>query len=523
MVILAKQTTHDDLVGRVIEDRYEVLLELGDNMLGRMYDARHVTLGRAVTIEVLGPRLASNEAARTCFLRHARQASRLRHQGIVEVEHQGVTPNASVYMATEPRRGITLEELLRRETKLTWARARGIALQIAAALKAAHRRSVVHQGLRPAVVHLWIEEDGSERVKVSGFGMAEVGARAQRRPEETDSFMRSLGIDRYMPPEQLTERCGSVKGDVYALGAVLHHMLTGEPPRPSHLQGTARQKEPMIPAAVEVSLVRALSVKASDRHDSVQELERELEEITADQVGRGPFAAELTEATTTGNGASKDEASKVAEPPLLASPTNVPLGPEDEGTMMFERPQIEPREESTTMFERLPARRDDPLLEATELFSLRPAFETSLPIRAKAAAHLPAFQPPPATFGHAPVSEPAALVTSAARPAAHEHPRSPATAPVSSPWVSEQGPAPGPATIARGAPPACEPMLGSPLPECPPPDRTWLVAIMAAVLVAAFGIAIGVVIANASEPRREAHDVQPPKTAGRNDHPRPSR
>lgn len=501
-----------DLVGRVIEDRYEVLRKLGESQLGGIYEAKHVTLGRPVTIEVLGPALASSEAARACFLRQARQASRLRHRGIVEVEHQGATPNGSVYLASEPLPGTTLDAVLRRETKLPWSRARGIALQIAAALKAAHRRSVVHQGLRPGLVHLWIDEDGSERLKVAGFGMAEVGAQTQRQPEEDGATTRLCGDGRYMPPEQVIEGRGSVQGDVYALGAVLHHVLTGEPPvsRSSVFQLVARQgrreivparrKEPAIPEAVEASLMRALAVEAGDRHESMQELERELQEVDTDAVGSSEVtdAARADDDVATGNGgslhsrsgpAAEVEASEVIGPPLLVSSTRVAAVREEEATTMISRSQVGAREDGTMMLERMPARGGDgPPVEATELLAVGQVLVTAQPIQGKLEG------PPSASAARSPE-------VAAHRPVLAAVPPAPAIARAAAP--------------APSSPPvrSFDPNLGRPLPDAPPPDRTWLVAIVAAMLVAMGGVAIGLVIANASEPDREVRGGKPSKAA----------
>jgi serine/threonine protein kinase len=516
MVATAKQATPDDLVGRVIEDRYEVLRKLGDSQLGRVYEAKHVTLERVVMLEVLGTELASSEAARACFLHQARQASRLRHRGIVEVEHQGVTPNGSVYVASEPVQGTTLEAVLRRETKLPWSRARGIGLQIAAALRAAHRRSVVHQGLRPAVVHLWIEEDGSERVKLAGFGMIEVGAQAQRQLEVEGATTRLLGDGRYMPPEQVPEGRGSVQGDVYALGAVLYQMLTGEPPVPrtNTLQVMtrelvpARRKEPTIPMAVEASLVRALAMEAGDRPESVHELERELEEVAADAVGHEEEVGTEQDAVTREEVvASGDGSSEVGGPPMLVSSRRAVLVQEEEGTTMLERSHVAPREESTTMFERLPTRRDSvPVVEATEILAVGKGLVMAPSVHASVAR-------PPGVAAHQPVlaATPAPLIARSATPVFVPVPTT-TLAQVSAGSRAVHGPA---TMTSSASSPArvrsFEPMIGRPLPDAVPPDRTWLVAVVAAVLVAVSGMVIGVVLANASQPEREEREEKPSK------------
>lgn len=517
MVATAKQTDPDDLVDRVIEDRYEVLRKLGDSQLGWVYDARHVMLGRSVILEVLGPELARSESARACFLRQARQASRLRHRGIVEVEHQGNTPNGSVYMATEVLQGTTLEAVLRREKKLPWARVRGIALQLTAALKAAHRRSVVHMGLRPAVVHLWTDGDGRERVKVAGFGMGEVGVAVQGTGapgSEEGAIARLFGDGRYMPPEQLAEGRGSVQADVYALGAVLYHALTGEPvARESVLQATprqgsrevvpARRKDPAIPEAVEASLARALSMEAGNRHGGVHELERELVEVEAEAVGNGEVAEEAPgapeEATAAGMELSSPE-SELVGPPLLVSSKRVAVVREEEATTMLPRSHIGPREEATTMLPQMPLwRAGAPAVEATERLAVEHMLAASRP--ATGASHAPMAMRLPAA------ATPARLPSLEARPAIPTMQSQPVlgqSRPTASAMQVMHPPGPIPTAATSPPPPrAFEPMHGRPLPDPAPPDRTWLVAIAAAVLVAVGGVVVGIVIANASEPDRE--------------------
>lgn len=475
MVARDQQAAAGGLVGRVTDDRYQVIRKLSDHQLVWAYEARHVTFGRLVELEVLAPSLASNPAVRACFLRQARRASRLRHRGIVQVEHHGHTTNGSVYLASEPPPGVTLEAVLRRETKLPWMRVRGIALQLTAALSAAHRRSVLHLGLRPAVIHLWMDEAGNERVRISGLGMAEVGAEAQRHPTDDEGTMQLFGDGRYMPPEQMMRALGSVQADVYALGAVLYHMLTGVPPvsganafqvmaRSGSMQiAPVRSKEPSVPQSVDVSLMRALALEASTRHESVYALELELDKVPAPAMGC-------------------DEPEGRAESPCAA--------PEDEDLPLA---HVTPRPHATPSWVSAPAvPAGPPLLVSSRAVHVTTAQAPTMAQHASPGRQAEPWVPVPPWMGAKWADAPPAAMT-------------PTRASEPVPYAATSTP---PARILE------PPVVGRPLPEPAAPDRTWIVAGIVGLIVAVIGVVVGLLLTDAPTPGRDEPDGRSAKTVG---------
>jgi serine/threonine-protein kinase len=179
--------------------------------------------------------------------------------------------------------GTDLKSLLARERRLEPARAVAIVAQVAAALDEAHRHGLVHRDIKPANV-LIAPRDGGERAYLTDFGITKDRSTADTALTRTGM---ALGTVDYMAPEQAEARELDARADVYALGCVLFHALTGSvpfiggselqrmwahvhdtPPEPSSI-------EPSVPRALDPVLARALAKAPDDRQQSAGELARE--------------------------------------------------------------------------------------------------------------------------------------------------------------------------------------------------------------------------------------------------------
>ncbi|GAA3558934.1 serine/threonine-protein kinase [Amycolatopsis ultiminotia] len=205
----------------LIADRYEVEdLPLGRGGMGAVHRGHDRRLGRRVAIKLL--RLpGGDEELEERFAREARILATLDHPGVPTLYDFG-TSDDRLFQAMQFVEGVTVADLLAEHGPLPVQWAAAIAAQAAAVLSAAHARSVCHRDLKPA--NLMLCPDGS--VKVMDFGLAVL------READVARFTRAgqlLGTPSYMAPEQIQRGHAEPRSDLYALGCVLHEMLTGRP------------------------------------------------------------------------------------------------------------------------------------------------------------------------------------------------------------------------------------------------------------------------------------------------------
>ncbi len=205
---------------------YEIVASLGEGGMGEVYRARDPRLDREVAVKVLAPGLAMDRAALARFEREAMSVAKLSHPNILsifEFAHDG--PTAFVVM--ELVGGETLRARLAHGA-LPSRRAIAYALQIAQGIAAAHARGITHRDLKPE--NVMITRD--DHVKILDFGLAkpiESGqADATRAVGATTSAGMILGTFGYMAPEQVRGLAVDHRADMFAFGAVLYEMLSGQ-------------------------------------------------------------------------------------------------------------------------------------------------------------------------------------------------------------------------------------------------------------------------------------------------------
>jgi eukaryotic-like serine/threonine-protein kinase len=198
--------------------------------MGEVYRARDTRLGREVAVKVLPPAFSADAERLRRFEQEARAASALNHPNILtihDIGEQGESP----YVVSELLEGHTLRELLTTAV-FSPRKAVGCAIQIAHGLAAAHEKGIVHRDLKPE--NVFVTEDG--RVKILDFGLAkltrpEAGGdpmtKAPTQPAGTEPGV-VMGTVGYMSPEQVRGQAADHRSDIFAFGAVLYEMLTGE-------------------------------------------------------------------------------------------------------------------------------------------------------------------------------------------------------------------------------------------------------------------------------------------------------
>jgi eukaryotic-like serine/threonine-protein kinase len=286
----------DALVGTVLAGTYRILRWLADGGMGRVYEAQHIRLERRLAVKVLHETFAKSAEGVARFEREARAAGAIRSEHIVQVIDVLRTPDGRPCMVTDLLDGEDLQARLDREGKLPTSQAIPIARQVCLALAAAHAAGIVHRDLKPSNAFLTPRGDGGTLVTILDFGVAKL--LGQGDLTQTGAV---LGTPAYMSPEQARgAQDVDARTDVYAVGALLYRMLTGEPPygkdqtspflrlhqeptRPRTLDGT-------IPEGVEALIQQAMARDPGDRPQSALDLERALAAFDAEPAPGAPVS-----------------------------------------------------------------------------------------------------------------------------------------------------------------------------------------------------------------------------------------
>src|SRR5262249_51568043 len=155
-------------------DTYEVSRRLGEGGMGRVYEARHVRLGRRFAVKMLHQMFASDRDALARFRREATAASAIVSPHVAQVVDVNATRDGRPYLVYELLEGEDLGTLLDRDGSMSIGRATRVARQVAQGLSAAHAAGVVHRDLKPENVMLVKDVDGGDFAKVLDFGIAKV-------------------------------------------------------------------------------------------------------------------------------------------------------------------------------------------------------------------------------------------------------------------------------------------------------------------------------------------------------------
>jgi hypothetical protein len=251
----------------------------GRGGMGVVYRATELALLRTVALKVMAPWLLEDDLARERFVREARLAAAIEHPNVIPIHATG-DQDGLAYIAMRFVDGSDLRALIRRDHALSAPRAARIVAQVAAALDAAHRSGLVHRDVKPANVLL----DAEEHVYLADFGLTR-GEWSTTGPRPTESGV-FVGTSDYVAPEQIRGGAVDARADVYSLGAVLFHALTGETPFAgrnheamlwAHLteappSASARRRD--VPRAFDAVIARAMAKRPPDRYPSAGDLGR---------------------------------------------------------------------------------------------------------------------------------------------------------------------------------------------------------------------------------------------------------
>src|SRR5688572_13065475 len=248
----------------------------GRGGMGIVYRATQLSLGRPVAVKLIAPERAGDPGFRERFERESRVAAAIDHPNVIPVYAAG-EEGGHLYLVMRYVKGTDLQGLLARDHRLPAERVAAIALQVGAALDAAHAVGLVHRDVKPANVLL-----SGEHAYLADFGLSQLVG--------TDTRLTSTGqwigtVD-FMAPEQFSGAEVDARADVYALGCVLHHAICGEVPYPrgtvpatmlAHMQDTPPRPTAVaadVPAGFDRVIARALAKEPERRYPSAGDLGR---------------------------------------------------------------------------------------------------------------------------------------------------------------------------------------------------------------------------------------------------------
>ena len=288
----------DQYIGRLLDNRYEILEVIGTGGMAVVYKARCHRLNRLVAIKILKDEYARDEEFRRRFHAEGEAVAMLSHPNIVQVYDVSSTDDAN-FIVMELIDGISLKQYMEAKGVLNWKETLHFAMQIAKGLEHAHSRGIVHRDIKPH--NVMVLKNGS--VKVMDFGIARVMSKSNTLTKE------ALGSVHYISPEQAKGGHTDNRADIYSLSVVMYEMMTGRPPYDGespvavaiqHINGGAVRPSvlnPNIPAGLEQIILKGMSLEVRDRYVSATEMLQDMEAFRQNPAIRFNYHSLVDDAT----------------------------------------------------------------------------------------------------------------------------------------------------------------------------------------------------------------------------------
>ena len=271
---------HDRYIGRLLDNRYEILEVIGTGGMAVVYKARCHRLNRLVAIKILKDEYSQDEEFRRRFHAEGQAVAMLSHPNIVQVYDVSSSDNAD-FIVMELIDGITLKQYMEKRGVLNWKETLHFAMQIAKALEHAHSRGIIHRDIKPH--NVMVLKNGS--VKVTDFGIARVMSKSNTLTKE------ALGSVHYISPEQAKGGRVDNRSDLYSLAVVMYEMMTGRPPYDGespvaiaiqHINGGAPMPStlnPNIPGGLEQIIMKSMALEPGARYPSATAMLYDMDEF----------------------------------------------------------------------------------------------------------------------------------------------------------------------------------------------------------------------------------------------------
>lgn len=297
------RSVQDTCVGDVVGDKYTIVEKIGAGGMGQVYLGLNEPLGQRVAIKFLNEKFTSDEDVVLRFLNEARSYCKVSHPNAVTLLEYGQHDNGALYLITEYVDGTDLTHLVDDKGPLPLDMLTSIGLQLCEVLSAAHDQEVIHRDLKPDNLMLIPGSRDQYALKVLDFGIAKIADDNVEGPmTETGSV---FGTPEFMSPEQARGKGADPRTDLYALGAILYFMTTGQLPftgdskfeilnqqlheAPQPPSNVANRP---VPRDLEVLIFECLEKSPDGRPDSAAEVADRLEAIDPEDVASPDPAAE---------------------------------------------------------------------------------------------------------------------------------------------------------------------------------------------------------------------------------------
>ncbi|MBR7122101.1 MAG: Stk1 family PASTA domain-containing Ser/Thr kinase [Oscillospiraceae bacterium] len=300
----------DKYIGRLLDNRYEILEVLGTGGMAVVYKARCHRLNRFVAIKILKDDYLEDEEFRRRFHSESQAVAMLSHPNIVSVYDVSTSIMAD-YIVMELIDGITLKQYMEKKGVLNWKETLHFAIQIAKALEHAHSRGIVHRDIKPH--NIMVLKNGS--VKVTDFGIARMMSKGNTLTKE------ALGSVHYISPEQAKGGRVDNRSDIYSLGVVMYEMMSGRPPYDGespvsvaiqHINGGAVMPStlnPNIPGGLEQIIMHAMAREPAERYNTATQMLADMDEFRKNPGILFDY-----------NTPPLDEVIRINKPPLVLNP-----------------------------------------------------------------------------------------------------------------------------------------------------------------------------------------------------------
>lgn len=267
-----------NLIGKMLNNRYEVLEKIGNGGMATVYKAKCHVLNRYVAIKILKDEYTTDSEFIKKFNSEAQSAASLAHPNIVQI-YDVCNEDNLYYIVMELIQGKTLKEIITEDGILSWKWSVNIAIQIASALETAHKNNIIHRDIKPH--NIIITEEGI--AKVTDFGIAKAVSNST-----ITAFGTTIGSVHYFSPEHARGGYTDAKSDIYSLGIVMYEMLTGRVPfdadTPVSVALKQVQEEPVdprtynedIPISVSRIILKAMQKDPAMRYQNATEMLKDL-------------------------------------------------------------------------------------------------------------------------------------------------------------------------------------------------------------------------------------------------------